>query len=904
MWLLGNDDLPETAIQSINGLPLAVLGGNKRDNIRLCAVEIPDLITGDLSDITANTAVVTVSNTLAVFEVVYGNNVFTLADSDTPQPGQFTFDRSTQQITLYTSTALPAGIGVVVRGERNTAPAIAQGSGLPPTVSAALPLKIKTNYVDPGLFWVFWGLPVVGAINWGCSFEQQPTGSISLFVPRESIGTVRSRFAKGTQIEFASVGFSVSSYNEKLLNTEEFPGGLYEVSISLTGWYNQYRYLKPVLLKSQFDPDCSLIADGNSITFGNGTATKTSVSDLSSKNGVSVSLSGYIWNVNIPADTAADATTTWQGEMQSRLRVNGAFVSYSSEGVVRAKGINSVSQWNFHVPEFEIAYQGEIKPIHWKVDGQFVKKANKEDEDTQNKKVVSSAEPKWQKREPFIETVTNGDENAATCPDVGGNLTDPSSNYDQSGPTKSLEISVMMDGSPLSRRNVTFGYAYSAHDIYRGEDENETPIYSGAPENYWRIIKDQTENFYYDNKTGYLTGSKIHGWQLVRFKTENFKSGEPAIAPTVEGNAADADEEQVAELEYYKFRRAPINGFSEYYLLQHSDYYKDTEPPSKVQYPVCKKVGVNQWVKDYKEVIDPNWVPSMFVKREQRFVNTFFTIKDPSNQFKEDGEPRNPDPTTGEESYQSRQIHILASANTFMKTFNLFQAQDKTPDRYLEYNKQYSASGSGFNSVAEESKASQQSGRPGIATKRNIVYERVQPEDKDYEFRISSGGENNKSSSKYEFHLLSGKSIASVVDGSVSYPYAETESEAIRNAETEITIQRIQEVGVASATVAFNPNIREFDKVNISTGYDSYMMRVLSFSNSVEIQGQLNGIPLVTSDGTKLSLGLDQTAEFSIQKKSIPQPKLTPASDPNRKGLTLGWISNIVLRNRRRPGTS
>ena len=849
-------------------------------------------------------------DTLAVFEVVHGNNVFTLADTDTPQPGQFTFDRATQQITLYTSTALPAGMNAIVKAVNDTTPAIAGGHGLPPLVSPALPLK--TNYVNPGLFWTFSGLPVVGTISWGCSFEQQPSGNINLFVTRSTISTVRSHFARGKELEFAGVGFSVNAYNEKLLNTEEYPGGVYEVSVTLTGWSNQYKYLKPVLLKNQLgdNVDCSLISDGSSVTFGTGTATKTSVTNLANKNNVSLNLSsgglsngvfsssdsGSSWDVRIPAGTAADATTSWQGELQSRLRANGAFVSYSTPGVIKAKGIDDVSQRYFYVPEFEIAYQGDIKPIHWKVDGQFVKKANNEDEDTQVKNVVLSAEPKWRRREPFTETVENGDENVKTCPDEGGELKDPSSNYDQSGPTKSLEISVMMDGSPLSRRNVTYGYAYSAYDIYQGKDENETPIYSDAPENYWRVIKDVTENFQYDEKTGYLIGSKTHGWQLVRFRTESFRSGESTIPPTVQGNAEDASDEEVAALEYYKFRRAPVDGFSNYYLLQHSDYYKDTEVPPKVQYPVCERVGFNQWVKGYREVVDPNWIPSMFVKKEQRFMDTFFTIKDPLNQFKEEGEPRNPDPTTGEESYQSRRVHILASANTTMTNWSL-SLNDKSgtaPDRYLEYTKQYSASGPGFNSVSEEAKASQQSGRPGIATRRAIIYDRIPLEGK----AIAK-----TSSNKYEFHLLSGKEISDAVDGSVFYPYAETESDAIRNASTELTIQRIQEVASASAVVPFDPDIREFDKVTISTGYDSYKLRVLSFSNSVEIHGQLDGLPFVTSDGTKLSLGLDQqAASFSIVKKSIPQSIITPSGvNPGRKGLTLGGLNEIILKNRRRP---
>lgn len=118
MWLLANDDLPETAIESFSGLPLATLGGAKRDNIGLCLIDIPDLATGSISSVTTNTAVVTVEDTLAVFEVIYGNNVFTLADTDTPQPGQFTFNRATQQITLYTSTALPAGMNAIVRSIR------------------------------------------------------------------------------------------------------------------------------------------------------------------------------------------------------------------------------------------------------------------------------------------------------------------------------------------------------------------------------------------------------------------------------------------------------------------------------------------------------------------------------------------------------------------------------------------------------------------------------------------------------------------------------------------------------------------------------------------------------------------------------------------------------------------
>jgi hypothetical protein len=146
---------------------------------------------------------------------------------DSPQPGEFIIQDNKIIVTVK-GRSPTAGMNLVVKTE---------------------PQALRTDYVNPSLFQVFAGLPVIATVNWTRSLEQHPSGSANLSVLRSGIITVRSRFRKGNEIEFAGIGFSVSGYSERLLNTHEYPGGLYEVSVSFTGKWNRPKYNRPVLYK-------------------------------------------------------------------------------------------------------------------------------------------------------------------------------------------------------------------------------------------------------------------------------------------------------------------------------------------------------------------------------------------------------------------------------------------------------------------------------------------------------------------------------------------------------------------------------------------------------------------------------------------------------------------------------
>ncbi len=903
MWTLGN--IATTAFPTTDaGIPLAQIAlSQSGGGVPLCICDLivnpSPLVTPVAiatitpivipSPINPNQTQVPIPNVTGITTITAGSTTFVNAvDPVNPNPGEFVFNKNTGTATIYT------GIGYLLT------------PGLTIEVFGISSISIPTDWVNPGLFEVFFGIPIVGTISWTRTFEQHPSGSASLTVLQDGIGVVRSRFRKGTELEFAGIGFSVTSYSEHLLNTYDYPGGAYEVNISFTGKWNRRRYNKPIKLRdvsSQItvfdDPDCALGGIGGN----NPTPTTTGLSlvALAAKNGVTLQCAGTDWYVKIPPSTPGDAQTSWTSEFTERLRQNRAYALYSDPRQVQAINIGTVGNWGYTLPELEYSSQGDFEHNDGKF-GYAVEYANFTMNGGFNSSggTNSSPKPDWKQREPIKQTITNGDTQIDSPPANTTSLTTLDLNWDTSGPTKTQEITETEDGLPVRKTINTWGFMYLATDIYDAHDI-EKPVYlSLQPQSYWKQVKQEVEVFNYDVKTGYLLSSIKTGWQYVRFATENATPPpsmhlDPVLNPD---EAAD----NYPYLQMYKFRKAPINGATGYFLEQYLDYYKDAEIPPVIVYKVCNSDGSST----LKSVIDPTYVPAMFVSTEVQHNNTFIWSTHPDNLLPDNiGDPdyrRVPDLISGEESMHRRNIKVLASGQTTLSIGGTDANSKTLGDRYIEYSSQFSATGSGFRDAAEDTKGSEHDGRPQIATRKPSLLTLVAPESTDPNeiYRLTT-------LNKYAYHLTTpGYTVTDAIGGTLSYPHAYTLNTATDAAKTDLTIRDAQESVQFSYSIPFNAQIKEFDKVSISTGFDNYPQRVLSATNSVTITGSINGIPIVTCpSGTKISAGISRTIPVTVTAKPIPsfipnlhQDNLTTINIIS-KDIVLGQILPSTFATRR-----
>lgn len=855
-----------------------------------------DVIVSTPASVSGEIAIHRPSDEVASIEI--GEVKYTLSPNpDNPRPGEFVV-KDDKIIIKVLGQPPSQGMNLVLKVE---------------------PLTIPTDYVNPALFQVFSNLPIVGTISWTRSLEQHPSGSASLNALQSGIALVRSRFRKGSEIEFAGIGFSVSGYSDRLLNTHEYPGGVYEVSISFTGKWNRRKYNKPVLFKggpgsitstsnSQpvlQDPDCV-----NPKPPTNQQST-TTVAQLASKNSVSLTCVGTDWNVEIPKDIPKDATTNWLSELQARTRQNGAIVFFSSPGSVKAVSARGGNFWSVSVPTIEVSTNGDFEhndgrfgyAVEYpkvKVDGKF--SAPKEENTRENSRQKSDTinKPRWKLREPKILESINGDNDIENPPANTGDLKTLDLTWDTSGPTKTQEKTKTEDGLIIERTVTTYGFIYMARDIYHEGGEETPPYYREPATPYWRMVKQETETFNYDSNTGYLLGTTTTGWQYLRFKTENPEKPETAFIDTDEP-------EEVRRSFMFEFKKYPINGATAYFLEQHLDYYEDIEAPPQIEYKICLPDGSSRPA----FADDPNYVPAFFVSVEMTHRNTFASSPHPDNQI-EDVEDEDfiplPDLTLGEETLTRKVRKILPSATTAIDVngFIFTSALLKIPDRYTEYSSSFSASGPGFKNSSEETKVTTHDGRPGVATRKPPKYERVEPE------ATSNDPTVTPKQDLFDYYLLTpGYSISSPTNGSISFPYAKTLNAALLAAQTDLFVRDVQESVSLGFSVPFNPFIQEFDKIAVSAKFDFYNTVVLSASNSVFIQGiqnaELSNIPLITSpEGTRISAGIDRTIPVRIERVDISSKTQPPKQQDKiyitqiiRKDVKLGELLKVSIPTRR-----
>ncbi len=858
---------------------------------------------------------------LTIGVIQHNGRTFTLAKgSGFPQDGEFLVQGDT--ISLFSSTPLEASLPVQVLGQQ---------------FNEAIP----TDRVDPFLFSVFDNLPVQATVDWDLELENHPSGSIKMQVDGLSvIQEVRSRFRDGSEITFAGLRFVVSGYSETILNTRENPGGAFDVQIGLTGVWDKRQYRDPSFYwpsasgeapsTFQKDPDCAIQSTtGAAAGFAPGVRRyKVSVGELAGQVGVpfvgynpplvtetnqqiAMSLglplqtalfqqpknrlkSDYqAWEVPIPQDASRTSTVSWQDTMGSLLRQNGCFVDYTNPSAVLARSIDDVRPWDYTILELQWSAKGDCRFVDGyfglavqyraaKITGRFMTVPYPDQaEDLQAAK--SPPQVRWKRKEQITRTLASGDINASQPPPDVQTIRNMSLNHDASGRTSEVVEVTLIDGFERRRQRRRYGFAYLSTEVKSPDPSGGDRIFAPASP-FWKLIEEETTEAIVDDDTGYVLGSITIGQTLTRFKQES---------DNLEYQGLDGDENRLERslYEYFWLPHIQIKGSL---LVQYASYYLDAQketPPYDVQ-KVCNPDGSSSLI----AIVDPNYARPMFELMSRELRLSFASRPNPDNGTTiTAGEVRLPDVTIGQEMNIVTAIEVIPSAarKWTYSASGLEIASTEDRDLYISRSYTHSAQGPGFGEVTEQRRFETFAGRPGPAPRVPNRYEKEEPVAAN---DVANGQANPNDPTKEWVVSTPGYSALNTSDQTLDFPLARYRTQALRGVETNYFLEDVKGSVEFNFEVPFNAAMRPLDLIRANVFNmlgETYLISVVRISQSVSLQGAVNGAPLVTCvEGTKISGGLSRRVPLAVEQRSLPQePKV---GTPGNSGIaTLGILDEV-----------
>lgn len=932
MWTLENTQLPIVASPESALPPLFyVETGESLAPLSLIDVQANYTLPGTqataapaiVNAVTNSNNTIDVGNLAQVDAIAVGLTLYTPAlNPSSPRPGEFIVTGTIAALTPI--SPIPPGLPVHILG------------GIEITA---------TDYVDPSILQVFYGLPVVAELRWSLSAEAHPSGSISLrVIGDENCALVDRRFKKGTEVNFAGIGFSVTSYTKNLINTHDAPGRMWEISVSLGGKWEARRYQKPAFLVPSAnlpavdgapyqDPDCQLFRTIDE--FRAARPTRISVSQLAERVGVKfvgfssastqaeifdrvglkpfpkvVNIIGTtpiaptkpldVWSVPLPSDIPRGATGSWQETLDSLKRHNGCYVDYSSPDAIYARDIESGNRWSYRVPAIQIAYQGDttnspgiegyaVEYPATRLTGEFSEPAGQNGESTQGRNDASS---QWKRRSPTIKTLRSGNINASSPPANFRVIRNMSMTWDTSGPTQEEVEITTMDGIEMFKRRIVYGAVFTSLEVTEDPDAGNPigtqgrkhgPVF-GAAGSFWQVVQEETTETLFDPYTRYMLGSKTTGSRKGRYKQET----DQLELLDLDGT----DEESRYEASLYQFRDFPTYSIEQKLLVQFGSYYKDVwrNPPPIELVKRCNPDGTSGMV----PVRDPNYVEPMFEVASLAYTNNFSHTRNPDST---EDEPL-PDLTQGEERLSESAIQIIPSraTSTIVAGYvDRAKKLDTDDDQYIQYDYEISSQGSNFGEYVAKRTFAANSGRPGAAQRLPDIYEKEEPEP-------DSGNPNiykNPQEAEFDYILCTpGQNPNQPSTSSISFQNASYLHQGITGAATDLKYRDIKDSVAYSAVIPTNHQIRPLDYVQLFDGETTHLTRADSIENSILLQGDLNGYPLVVSpQNTQIKAGIDRTIPFTITRR--PNPRTFQIFGGVRSiGLTLGEIIPPTLQGR------
>jgi hypothetical protein len=888
--------LTRVDVGNTNFAPLATIGFGKQETTVLANTYGTDL---DVPETWSDVAT-----------VVANGQLLTLAiDPQDPQPNEYIFNPYTKKITVYSYSR-----SIVISGSLQTVEfAPKQVTGLPSLFSL---------------------LPLEGQISFGRSFENHPTGQFS-FETHYSKDQVHSVFAPGRELELFNIGYRVNNVSVSELPRSIYPDGRCKVSVSFGGkWEN--RLSQPCFLRSDgtntipgnepfTDPEC---LTGQSGDPNNSIAMNTLLSRIG------VPLSGsQLKAVPVPVGTLRDQVVSPDQLLQERLRVANSFVRYSDAFAVEVVGVSASTGHTILESEIlepvESSYEAISKlskvaltpssfnpqppsltnfpstvtnpsPI---LTGETIKNLGFEypcveltgrfSEPKEKKENTQGNAPRYVRKPPNRTTRIEGNVTANEVPAGVTSIKVMSLCFDLGGETQTRTYVTEEYGAVVETVEEIWGFAFTSEDIYN----KTTGQYGANPVSFWRLLKRITTQYVYDSfgdsGTGLLISKIGSGFNTVRWKAENAERPEVKDLDTT-----DAEDTKTREL--FTFFRIPvIERYSRKLKLQPESSTEDAYELVKS----CNRDGTAS----YKPVFNPNYLPPYYIEEERTEKISFKSRSNPLNDGKtiQAGDIFEPDLYVGNVEIYESKITGITPAKYEQKLIgfeNRYPVYKRgaliEPQKWYRYNFKFSASGTAISTAIEDISTENGTGDLPTAGERIIKFTKEDPD--------TSQEDKKESIDALYKHLIftTGYSQESPINGSESFPVAETFEEALAAARAKATIENWRNGYSENLTINFRPEIKEGDRVFYFCN-GQYRQRIaISVNHELNILGNVNGQPIVTGQ-TKLTLG--NYVMLSVNHAKIKLPATT--DNKNNVTVTLKPVNEELfgvmdwanIRSRRNP---
>jgi hypothetical protein len=407
---------------------------------------------------------------------------------------------------------------------------------------------------------------------------------------------------------------------------------------------------------------------------------------------------------------------------------------------------------------------------------------------------------------------------------ASGSVKSLTASSDITGYTQTYSYSTTIDGQPESELEEVWGFKIPYTGLKQSAGQ------------YWGIIEQSQKSYVY-NGLGYLTGYQKTGFKSLRFTVPDATTKAPAASPANDTR--------------YTYSNVPVVGWG-YYDLDAIDKY----------YPIdgIKGVIVNA---DGTVTADPTYIPEYFVKSERREEFGIEVAQNPDGADK-------PDLTKGKEYVYNRTVKITdnglggASLQGFVTTAQLNEIREN--ERYREDFTEYSAEGSNFDGVSQNSGYQEFQGRPPTAPSLPPLYKAqdlVQQQLEVYDLV----GKN------YQAILIRDVDYNGATGGSISYPEARTIGQAQISAQTDWLLRNIRQGVQVSFTLPGTVAIAEGDKVWAAFNGRSYLGWVVSVSIAGTIVPNSTG----STFNTEITIGCPPLINpaTQVQFNFIPKDTIT-----------------------------
>lgn len=833
-----------------------------------------------------------------------------------PQLGEYVFNPYTKKITIYSYSPT-----VIIAGSLQD-------------------VKFAPKFVQ-GLPSLFSFLPLDGQISLSRSFENHPSGQFS-FETRYTKDQVFAVFTPGREFDLFNIGYRVNNVSVSELPRSTYPDGRCKVSVSFGGkWEN--RIGQPCFLRQDgsnnipgnepfLDPECLT----NTPNSGDPNRS-VSLYTLLDRIGVVVTGSG-VKPVPIPEGTTRDTVVSPDQLLQERLRLANSFVRYSNNSSVEIQNIRGLAGHTilesdileqidssyeavsknsktpliaqylnapaFNLTNFPSTVTSPVPAIAGEVSKNLgfeypcVELSGQFSEPKEKKPKTQGQNPRYVRKPPNRQTRIEGDVNADQPLDGVSSIKVMSLCFDLGGEQKIRTFVTEENGVVIQTVAEIWGFRFTAEDVYTPS----TGKYSGNPLNYWKCLKQVITNYTYDvaslsgeGGTGILLYKQGYGFNTVRWKQENVND------PETIGLIGDISPEATKQRSLYSFFTIPVvERYSRKLKLQ-------PEYQTEGLYEVIKKCN-RDGTASYVPLINPDYAPPYYIEEEVQQKTSFKSRSNPENEGRniQAGDTLLPDLYVGSMEWYSTKITGITPTKYEYRLIgfdeNRYPIYQKgnliEPQKWYKYIYKFSASGQAIASALEDISTESGTGDLPQASERMIRYMREEP-------TPAPDTEKQATEPLYKYLIYTdGYSQDSPINGSESFPLAETLGEALTAARAKLAIENWRNGYSENITINFRPEIKEGDRVFYFCN-GQYRERVaITVTHELNILGNVNGQPVVTGQ-TKLQLGnLVYPALYHSEIK-LPaikdnnEPQVTVVNVVNEQlGGLLDWST---IRSRRNP---